>query len=131
MSRVNRLAITVVWNSPQVTVTRIKDTSPLNYYVSYKNLESKATKQIQSFTAQASLNLKANTRYEIKVQSFKVFDSSVAGSWSDSLTIKINESGESCKKQSQQFTNLHRSVSFFLSRPRGGSPIYVLVKVCL
>ena len=98
MSSVNHLPITVVWKSPPVTVTNITDTSTLNYYVSYKNRESKTTRQIQSSTEQASLNLKANTRYEIKVKSFKAFNSSVAGSWSDSLTIKTNESGKSCTR---------------------------------
>ena len=95
VSSVNHLPITVVWNSPQVTETGITDTSTLKYYVSYKNRESKTTRQIQSSTEQASLNLKANTRYEIKVKSFKVFNSRVAGSWSDSLKIQTNESGKS------------------------------------
>ena len=95
VSSVRRLQITVVWNSPQVTVSGITDTSTLNYYVSYKNLESKATRQIRSTTERASLNLKANTRYEIKVKSYKVFNTRVAGSWSDSLKIKTNESGKS------------------------------------
>ena len=98
VSSVNHLSITVVWKSPPVTVTNITDTSTLNYYVSYKNRESKTTRQIRSSTEQASFNLKANTRYEIKVKSFKVFNSSVAGSWSDSLKIKTNESGKSCTR---------------------------------
>ena len=98
VSSVNRLRITVVWNSPSVTKTGITDTSRLNYYVRFKNVESKATRQIQSVTEKASFTLKANTRYEIQVKSYKVFNDRVAGSWSDSLTIKTNESGKSCAR---------------------------------
>ena len=95
-SSAERLQIIVIWNTPQVTVSGITDTSTLNYYISYKNLENRATRQVESSTERAVLNLKANTMYEIKVKSCKVFNTSVAGSWSDSLTIKTNESGKSC-----------------------------------
>ena len=95
VSSVNRLQIIVVWKSPRVTKSGIPDTSTLNYYVSYKNLESKMTRQIKRSTEQASLKLKANTRYEIKVKSYKEFNDNVAGLWSDSLIFKTNESGKS------------------------------------
>ena len=74
----------------------INDTSKLGYYVRYKNLESSARRQVQSFTEQKSLRLNANTEYEIQVKAFKVFNDVVAGPWSDSLTLKTNESGEYC-----------------------------------
>ena len=114
----------MVWNSPLVTVTGITDTSTLNYYVSYKNRESKTTRQIRSFTEQASLNLKANTIYEIKVKSLKLFDSRVAGSWSDSLTIKTNESGKGCTRNhlsSDQYSKQY--ISFLLVHPSASDSV--------
>lgn len=98
VSSVNRLKITVIWNSPPVTKTGIADTSTLNYYVTYKNLESNKSRQIQRSTEKASLDLKANTRYEIKVRGCKVFNTRVAGRWSDALKLKTNESGKSCAR---------------------------------
>lgn len=88
--------ITMTWAKPRTTVKAIIDSSTLGYYLSFNNLESNRKRQIQSNTGRVSLRLKANSRYEIKVLAYKVFDTSVAGPWSDLFTFKTNESGKCC-----------------------------------
>ena len=90
------MTITVVWNNPSITESGITDTSKLNYYVSYMNVKTKARRQVRTSTEQVSLKLEAITTYDITVKSYKAFNNMVAGSWSDPLTIKTNESGKSC-----------------------------------
>lgn len=92
------MTITVVWNNPGITETGITDTSKLNYYVSYMNVETKARRQVRTSTEQVSLKLEAITTYDITVKSYKAFNNMVAGSFSDPLTIKTNESGKSCAR---------------------------------
>ncbi|KAL9973847.1 hypothetical protein ACROYT_G020353 [Oculina patagonica] len=89
---VKGLVITMSWDKPRTTKKGITDTSTLGYYLSFNNLESNTKRQIQSNRRQFSLRLEGNSRYEIKVLAFKVFDTSAAGPWSDSFTFKTNES---------------------------------------
>ena len=96
VDNVKGFIITLVWAKPRTTIKGITDTSTLGYYVNYKNLERKTNRQIQSSTERASLHLKANSRYEIKVRAFKMFDTSLVGQWSDPFKLKTNESGKCC-----------------------------------
>ena len=87
--------ITVTWEKPTTTANGITDTSTLKYYLGYKNLENNARRQRQSFTERITLsNIKAVSRYDIQVRAYKTFNAQMVGSWSDSLTLKTNESSK-------------------------------------
>ena len=90
------LKVTVAWDEPSTTVTGIPDASSLYYKISYRNLESRTTRQIQSSENKrsAEFTLIANSRYEIKVRAYKTFNVYIYGPWSDTLSHKTNETGE-------------------------------------
>ena len=90
------LKVTVAWDEPLTTVTGIPDASSLYYTISYRNLESSSTRQIRSSKNKqsAELTLVGNSRYEIMVRAYKTFNALVHGPWSETLSLKTNESGE-------------------------------------
>ena len=93
--RQSNFEITVTWEKPTTTANGMTDTSTLKYYVGYKNLENNARRQRHSSTERITLsNLKAVSRYDIQVRASKTFKAEMFGSWSDSFTLKTNESSK-------------------------------------
>ena len=68
--------------------------NPLKYYVRYREDQTSAHVQKIALTTSATIYLKPNSRYVVKVMAFDAHNPSLQGPWSDKLNVQTGDSGD-------------------------------------